>query len=68
MPKPNPDFNIYTDVSLTGWGITNEELPSRERQPVAYPSFSMLVYRFVCPNYVPKLMKIILEKISLIQS
>ena len=50
MPKPNPDFIIYTDVSLTGWGITNEELPSRERQPVAYPSFSMLVYRFVCPN------------------
>ena len=27
--KPNPDFTIYSDVSVTGWGIIDraEQLP-----------------------------------------
>ena len=25
----NPDITIYTDASLTGWGVTNEISPSR---------------------------------------
>ena len=29
ITKPNPDLTIYTDASLTGWGITDGKSPSR---------------------------------------
>ena len=27
---PNPDITVYTDASLTGWGVTDGISPSRE--------------------------------------